>query len=100
MTHSSRLRLSKLTLGLFTALAAAHAFAQNTSAGVSGVVTDAGGKPVSGAEVTMVNTESGTVSRVTTDGEGRSPARGLRVGGPYRITTGSGETRDNVYLTL
>ncbi|GAB6195251.1 TonB-dependent receptor [Lysobacter xanthus] len=100
MTHSSRLRLSKLTLGLFTALAAANAFAQNTSAGVSGVVTDAGGKPVSGAEVTIVHTESGTVSRVTTDGEGRYSARGLRVGGPYRITTSSGETRDNVYLTL
>src|SRR3546814_10705840 len=40
MNHS-RLRLSKLSLGLIAALAAAPAFAQSTSAGIGGQVTGA-----------------------------------------------------------
>lgn len=102
MTHSRCLRMSKLTLGLVAALAAAPAFAQSTSAGVGGQVTSAAGSPVVGAEVTITHTESGTVSRATTDASGRYNARGLRVGGPYTITINkSGEgtkTEEGVYL--
>ncbi|MEN5263717.1 TonB-dependent receptor [Stenotrophomonas sp. TWI587] len=94
--------MSKLTLGLVAALAAAPAFAQSTSAGVGGQVTTAAGAPVAGAEVTITHTESGTVSRATTDAAGRYNARGLRVGGPYTVTiTKSGEgtkTEEGVYL--
>ncbi|MCO7399872.1 TonB-dependent receptor [Stenotrophomonas maltophilia] len=102
MTHP--LRMSKLTLGLVAALAAAPAFAQSTSAGVGGQVVSAAGQPVAGAEVTITHTESGTVSRATTDASGRYAARGLRVGGPYTITiTKPGEgtkTEEGVYLNL
>jgi len=104
MNQSRRLRMSKLSLGLVAALAAAPAFAQSTSAGVGGLVTDNGGQPVVGAEVTITHVESGTVSRATTDASGRYTARGLRVGGPYQVTitkSGSGtKTEDNVYLQL
>ncbi|WP_296278781.1 TonB-dependent receptor [Pseudoxanthomonas sp.] len=104
MNQSRRLRLSKLSLGLVVALAAAPAFAQSTSAGVGGLVTDNGGQPVTGAEVTITHIESGTVSRATTDASGRYTARGLRVGGPYQVTItkpGSGtKTEDNIYLQL
>ena len=103
MTDSRRLRMSKLTLGLVAALAAAPAFAQSTSAGVGGVVTSPAGQPAAGVEVTIVHVESGTVSRVTTDGSGRFNARGLRVGGPYTLTFKSAEgmrTEDNIYLSL
>lgn len=104
MNQSRCLRMSKLTLGLVAALAAAPVFAQSTSAGVGGTVTGAGGQPVTGAEVVITHVESGTVSRATTDASGRYTARGLRVGGPYQITvTKAGEgtkTEDNVFLTL
>lgn len=104
MTHPNRIRLSKLSLGLLVALAAAPAFAQSTSAGVGGQVMGADGQPVSGAEVTITHVASGTVSRMTTDASGRYNARGLRVGGPYTITVnkaGAGsDTEENVYLTL
>jgi len=104
MTHRNRVRLSKLSIGLIAALAAAPVFAQSTSAGVGGLVTDSSGQPVTGAEVVITHVESGTVSRATTDASGRYAARGLRVGGPYEITiTKSGEgtrTEDNVYLSL
>ena len=104
MTHSNRVRMSKLTLGLLAVLATAPAFAQSTSAGVGGMVTDASGAPVAGAEVTITHVESGTASRVVTDASGRYSARGLRVGGPYTITatkSGAGtDTEDGVYLPL
>ena len=104
MTHRHRVRYSKLALGLIAALAVAPAFAQSTSSGVGGQVMSASGQPVVGAEVTITHTESGTVSRATTDASGRYNARGLRVGGPYTITvTKAGEgtkTEDNVYLAL
>ncbi len=104
MTHSRCLRMSKLTLGLVAALAAAPVFAQSTSAGIGGMVTSKSGQPVVGADVTITHAESGTVSRAITDASGRYNARGLRVGGPYTITiTKPGEgtrTEDGVYLTL
>src|SRR5690606_28581400 len=104
MTSRNRVRLSQLSIALIAALAAAPVFAQSTSAGVGGLVTDNGGQPVAGAEVVITHVESGTVSRATTDGSGRYNARGLRVGGPYEITiTKSGEgtkSEDNVYLAL
>ena len=103
MTRNT-LRLSKLSLGLFTALAAASAFAQSTSAGVGGMVTGADGQPVAGAEVTITHVESGTVSRATTDANGRYNARGLRVGGPYTVSVNKAgvgtDVENNVYLEL
>lgn len=105
MTHKHRVRLSRLSLGLIAALAAAPAFAQSTtSSGVTGTVVGQDGQPVAGAQVTIVHTESGTVSRATTDASGRYTARGLRVGGPYTVTINApGEgtsTRENLFLAL
>lgn len=103
MTNRNRVRLSQLSLGLAIALAAAPAFAQNTTAAVSGRITGADEQPVVGAQVTIVHTPSGTSSNATTGADGRYSARGLRVGGPYTITImkdGEVEVREGVYLQL
>ena len=104
MTRRNTVRMSRLTLGLLAALAAAPSLAQSTSSGVSGVVTDSSGQVVAGAEVVITHVESGTTSRATTDESGRYNARGLRVGGPYSITVtkaGAGvDSEENVYLEL
>ena len=103
MTDRNRVRLSKLSLALIAALAAAPAFAQSTSAGLGGRVLGADGQPVAGAQVTIVHVGSGTSSTVTTDANGRYAARGLRVGGPYTITATSSagsDTEAGVYLQL
>lgn len=103
MINRNRVRLSKLSIGLALALAAAPAFAQNTSSAVGGRITDANGQPVTGAEVTILHTESGTSSTATTGADGRYISRGLRVGGPYTITIskdGKVEKREGVYLAL
>lgn len=103
MINRNALRLSKISLGLIVALAAAPAFAQTTSAALGGRVTGVDSQPVAGAQVTIVHTPSGTVSNAITDAGGRYAARGLRVGGPYTITIvrdGVTETRNDVYLSL
>ena len=99
MTHSKRLRVSKLSLGLLVCLAAAPAFAQTTSAGLSGTVVGSDGRPVANQVVTITHTESGTTSRVTTDANGRYAVSGLRVGGPYTISTNGG-SEAGVYLSV
>lgn len=104
MSSRHRIRVSQLSLGLIVALAAAPAFAQQTSAGVAGQVLGANGQPIPNAEVTIVHTESGTVSRATSDANGRYTARGLRVGGPYTITANSAgagsSSQDDIFLNL
>jgi hypothetical protein len=73
-------------MGLALALASAPTFAQSTAAAMSGRIVDDGGAPIADAQVTILHTESGTVSRARTDASGRWAARGLRVGGPYTVT--------------
>jgi len=103
MITQQQIRLTKLALALSVALAATPSFAQNTTSAVNGRVAGASGQPVANAQVTIVHTESGSVSNVTTDAEGRYVARGLRVGGPYTITMtkdGVVEKVEGVYLQL
>ena len=103
MNYRSKVRYSKLALGLAVALASAPAFAQITTANIGGRVTGADSASVSGAQVTITHLPSGTTAQATSDANGRFAARGLRVGGPYRVTiTKDGETEviENVFLAL
>ncbi len=82
---------------------AAPALAQNTTSAIGGRVVDASGAPVAGAVVSILHTESGSVSNVTTGTDGRYAARGLRVGGPYTITISKGgqvDKREGLNLAL
>ncbi len=100
----NQLRVKRLAGALAILLATAPVYAQNTSANLAGRITSADGAPLSGAQVTIVHTPSGTTSRATTDAEGRYAARGLRVGGPYTVTVQKdgfqGEASENVFLLL
>ena len=103
MINHKRIQLTKLALALSIALSAAPSFAQNTTSAIGGRVSGPDGKPAGGAVVTIVHTESGSVSNVITDAEGRYVARGLRTGGPYTITitkNGVTEKRENVFTQL
>lgn len=103
MITQQQIRLTKLALALSVALAAAPVFAQNTTSAIGGRISAADGKPAAGAQVQIVHAESGSVSNVVTDAEGRYVARGLRVGGPYTIVIskdGVTERRENVFIEL
>jgi len=104
MNNRDWMGFSRTAMAVAVAIvAAAPAFAQNTTASVAGQITGADGKPVGGATVVVVHVESGSTNTVTTDAEGRYSARGLRAGGPFTITISKGgqtERRENVFLTL
>lgn len=103
MINQKRIQLTKLALALSIALSAAPSFAQNTTSAIGGRISGADGKPAAGATVSIVHTESGSVSNVTTDAEGRYVARGLRTGGPYTIIitkNGVSEKREGVFTQL
>ncbi|MFC5512353.1 TonB-dependent receptor domain-containing protein [Massilia jejuensis] len=102
ITHQ-QIRLTKLALALSIALSAAPTLAQNTTSAIGGQVSGADGSPAAGATVQIVHAESGSVSNVVTDAQGRYIARGLRVGGPYTIIitkNGVSEKRENVFVQL
>lgn len=103
MIKQQKFRLTKLAFSLAIALSSVPALAQNTTSGIGGLITTSNGSPANGAKVTIVHTESGSVSNTVTDAQGRYMTRGLRVGGPYTITitqNGITEKRENVYIQL
>ena len=103
MIIHKRIQLTKMALALSIALATAPVLAQNTTSAIAGRISGADGKPAAGATVQIVHNESGSVSTVTTDAEGRYNARGLRTGGPFTITitkNGISEKRTDVYTQL
>lgn len=83
------MRLHHLACGASAAviaLAASSAvFAQETTGGIRGQVTDEAGMGVPGATVVVTHVPSGTRSTTLTDASGVYNARGLRVGGPYTV---------------
>lgn len=92
-------------LGVFAALAVApEARAQETSSQISGVVVDADGNPVANAQVVIVHVPSGSAATATSNAGGQFTASGLRVGGPFTVTsTASGYEAaavENVYTEL
>ncbi|MEH0156155.1 TonB-dependent receptor [Limibacter armeniacum] len=80
------------------------AIAQNTTASISGVVTDNNGEPLPGAAVIAVHTPSGTQYGISTLFDGNYTLRGMRVGGPYTITVSfigyQNQEMTDVYLKL
>ncbi|GAA4835704.1 carboxypeptidase regulatory-like domain-containing protein [Algivirga pacifica] len=63
-----------------------QAFAQNTTAAINGVVTDRNGEPLPGATVIAIHGPSGTQYGISTLFDGSYTLRGMRVGGPYKIS--------------
>ncbi len=57
-----------------------------TTAALNGVVVDQSGKPLPGANVTVVHQPSGTNYGAAARTDGRFNIPGLRVGGPYTVT--------------
>ncbi len=59
--------------------------AQSSSATLVGTVTDAGGEPLSGAQVVVSHQLNGTEAGVTSGFDGRYSVSGIQAGGPYEV---------------
>ena len=75
-----------------------------TTGTISAIVKDANGTPRSGVRVTAVHEPSGTSYQGRTRDDGRATLPGMRVGGPYTVTTSAigleSQTERNVSVTL
>ncbi len=82
---------------------AGHAHAQ-TTATVSGRVTDGGGAPVSGAALEIRDLSTGQTVTGMTDDEGRYHLPNLRPGGPYAVSVSAlgfaAAVRERLYLVM
>lgn len=105
-THS----LSRITgalvvaLGLSTSVISTDISANTTSAGVKGQVVGPQGNAAAGTKVTITHVPSGTTKTTLVNQSGSFSAKGLRVGGPYKIEIDSEIFEDrevtDVFLTL
>jgi hypothetical protein len=104
MSFARKLAAGAAFGALSFAFAAPAVHAQQTTAAVRGVTVDDKGAPIAGATVTVTHVPSGTDQVVVTNEAGAFDARGLRVGGPYKITaTGQGfasQTLGDLFLNV
>ncbi|MEM9169717.1 MAG: TonB-dependent receptor [Pseudomonadota bacterium] len=81
-----RLLTASAAVASIAAATAPYAYAQQITAEIRGVVSDEAGAPVSGAEVTVVDTRTGAARTITTGATGAFSARNLQSGGPYTVS--------------
>ena len=96
-------RTTALTALGFALVAPVAVYAQETTGTIRGQIA-ASGAPVTGADVTIIHTPSGSRARATTDSTGQFSASGLRAGGPYTVEV-TAETFeptivDDLFLTV
>ncbi len=98
-------RLSHISSALVLALGlSTSALANTTTSAIKGNIIGPNGNPAAGTQVTIVHVPSGTTKTATVNDSGLFTAKGLRVGGPYKIIVDSNSFKDtelnDVFLTL
>ncbi|SFC00083.1 TonB-dependent receptor [Pseudoalteromonas denitrificans] len=98
-------QLSKITGALIFAFGlSTSAFAAETSSAMRGKVLTPQGDAAANVKITVVHQPTGTTKELITNENGVFVAKGLRVGGPYRVVIDSDKYNDdlfeNIYLSL
>ena len=98
-------RLSHIASALILALGlSTSALANTTTSAIKGNISGPNGNPAAGTQITIVHVPSGTTKTAIVNDSGLFTAKGLRVGGPYKIIVDSDKFQDtelnNVFLTL
>lgn len=93
-----------VALGLSTSVVSTDVVANTTSSGIKGQVVGPKGNAAVGTKITITHIPSGTTKTALVNQSGGFSAKGLRVGGPYKIVINSDAFEDteltNVFLTL
>lgn len=93
MLNNSRLSRMAVAVAMAVGLSTT-AVAQETAGGVRGTITGPSGSPAANVKVIVTHLPSGTKRQVTTNEAGSYQVRGLRVGGPYKVTFDSDTFQD------
>lgn len=93
-----------VALGLSTSVISTDVLANTTSSGIKGQVVGPQGNAAAGTKITITHVPSGTTKTAIVNQSGSFSAKGLRVGGPYKIEIDSDSFEDteliDVFLTL
>lgn len=94
-------RLSQVAGALVVALGlSTSALAQETSAGIRGTITNPQGEPAANTTIIVTHIPTGRTKTITTNANGSYQAKGLRVGGPYKVVIDSDQYRDQEFTDL
>src|SRR5512139_2324918 len=85
MTSIQRLACGA-ALTVLASAASTAVYAQATTGAVRGQITSDSGAPVASATVTVTHAPTGSAYTSVTDAAGFYSVRGLRPGGPYRVS--------------
>ncbi len=101
----SQIRKKALSLAIAACLGTSGmAMANDTSSSIRGHITGPNGNAAAGTKVTIVHLPSGSTKSATVNEAGLFSAKGLRVGGPYKIVVDSERFEDtqlnDVFLKL
>ncbi|KAA1164789.1 TonB-dependent receptor [Pseudoalteromonas fuliginea] len=101
----TQLRKTALSLAIAACVGVSGAaIANETSSSFKGEITGPNGNPAQGTKITIVHVPSGSTKTTTVSENGSFSAKGLRVGGPYKITVDSDvyqdTTLENLYISL
>ena len=93
-----------VALGLSTSVISTDVVANTTTSALKGQVVGPQGNAAVGTKVTIVHVPSGTKKVATVNSSGLFTAKGLRVGGPYKVIVDSDTFKDtelkDIFLTL
>ena len=91
-------RFSRIATALVIGLGiATNALAEDTASGITGKILGPKGNPAANTQITIIHEPTGTIRTVTTNESGNYSARGLRVGGPYKVVIDSEVFQDEQY---
>ena len=94
--------LLTLTFLIFT-INSSNVLAEQTTGIIRGSIVDESGNPVSGASVQITHIPSGSKSSTSSGNSGAFFSRGLRLGGPFKVTvtkSGQSSVRNNIFTRL
>lgn len=77
--------IKAINIALVIIISSLTAFAQVTTSGLTGHITDESMEPLAGAAIVAVHIPSGTQYTAVANAEGRYVINGMRSGGPYKV---------------
>ncbi|WP_024611126.1 TonB-dependent receptor [Pseudoalteromonas sp. TB64] len=86
----TQLRKTALSLAIAACVSVSGAaIANETTSAIKGQITGPSGNPAAGTKITILHVPSGSVKTTEVNDAGYFTAKGLRVGGPYRVIVDS-----------
>ncbi|MCQ8889800.1 TonB-dependent receptor [Pseudoalteromonas carrageenovora] len=97
----TQLRKTALSLAIAACVGVSGAaMANETTSAIKGQVTGPNGNPAAGTKVTILHVPSGSVKTTEVNDAGYFTAKGLRVGGPYKVVVDSDVYADQEFNNI